>query len=170
MGKTGRASRPASSPSTWLLLACGALLADLVAAQLTLSGQQDIVKREVGTVGVVATAVVVTAATLLALMSRGGGRWFAWVLAWAGVGMLLVPTIYWWTRDKTFPIPSAAWRGPSEYWIWLMGTPLTVEGIVAVLVAGPLLVIAGVLLVLQRRSTGHEMHQPAAAEAATTAS
>jgi len=51
-----------------------------------------------------------------------------------------------------------------------MGTPLTVEGIVVVLVAGPLLVIAGVLLVAQRRSTGHEIHQPAAGEAAPVAS
>jgi DMSO/TMAO reductase YedYZ heme-binding membrane subunit len=156
--------RPASSPSTWLLLACGALFADLVAAQFTLSGQQDIVKREGGTAGVIATAVVVLAATSLTLLSRKGGRWFALVLAWAGVGMLLVPTIYWWTRDKQLPVPSAAWRGPSLYWIWLMGTPLTVEGLAAVLVAGPLLVIAGVLLVVQRPRAGHEMDQPAAGE------
>jgi hypothetical protein len=140
-----------ASSSVWLVLAGGVLLGVCAVAIVQLSGQEDIQWRELGLLGIGATTLVVVGGLALALVATARLRWLSLVLSLLSIGMLLVPTTYWWQRRFPWTELVAPLAGPSRYWQWFTSLPLAVPGMAAVLMATPLLLVAAGLLIREGR-------------------
>jgi hypothetical protein len=154
-------ARLISSGSVWLVLAGGVLLGICAVAIVQLSGQEDIQWRELGLLGIGATTLVVVASLAVALVATARLRWLSWVLSVLSIGMLLVPTGYWWQHRFPWTQLAAPLAGPSRYWQWFTSLPLAVPGVAAVLLAAPLLLVAAGLLIREGRHRTGAVPAPA---------